>query len=149
MQDVFCELFELQREYLEHVRLALGNDSAHPRQGPILGLLLAMEGVSQVDLVRQLGVSAATVAVSIARLERLGYVRRERNQRNQRANVLALTEEGRAQAERLQCAISQTCGDALAGIAEEDIARFTDLLMQMIRNLKNGMPGEDSRRQSR
>ncbi|HNW85467.1 MAG TPA: MarR family winged helix-turn-helix transcriptional regulator [Candidatus Limiplasma sp.] len=138
MQDVFGALFELQREYLEHVRHALGDDSAHPRQGPILGLLLAADGVSQADLMRKLGVSAATVAVSVARLERLGYVRRERNQRNQRANVLALTEAGRAQAERLQQAICLTCGDALEGIAEEELACFTQVLAQMTRNLKCG-----------
>jgi len=135
MEDVFAALFELQREYLERIRLALGNDSAHPRQGPILGLLLAMDGVSQADLVRNLGVSAATVAVSIARLERLGYVRRERNLHNQRANVLALTEEGRIQAQKLQSAMCTACSCALYGISETDLKEFALLLARMTDNL--------------
>lgn len=135
MENVFSVLFELQREYLEHVRQALGSDSAHPRQGPILGLLLAMDGVSQADLVRRLGVSAATVAVSIARLERLGYVQRERNLHNQRANVLALTEEGRVQAQKLQTAMCAACSQALYGISEKDRKEFAALIARMADNL--------------
>lgn len=136
MGDVFGGLFELQREYLEQVRLALGGDGAHPRQGPILGLLLSMDGLSQADLVRRLGVSAATVAVSIARLERLGYVRRERNQHNQRANVLELTEAGRAQAHKLQAAMCVACAEAISGIADDDLAALSALIARMTDNLR-------------
>lgn len=136
MRDVFSALFELQREYLEHVRQTLGSDSAHPKQGPILALLLAMDGVSQADLMRSLGVSAATVAVSISRLERLGYVRRERNQRNQRANVLALTDAGREQAQKLQAAMREACQLALDNISQAEMAAFSATLDHMAANLR-------------
>ena len=135
MRDVFEGLFELQRAYLDYVRQGLCAQDAHPRQGPILVLLLAMNGASQAELVRSLNVSAATVAVSVARLERLGYVRRERNQQNQRANALALTESGREQANRLQTAMRDACAQALRGLNEEDLTRLSTLLACMTDNL--------------
>ena len=95
-------MFRLQHVFFEAVRSQLDGAEVHPRQGPILGLLLHRDGISQADLVREMHVSAATVAVSISRLEKLGYVTRVRNQRNQRANVLALTDQGRKEAMRLE-----------------------------------------------
>ena len=136
MTDVIEAMFNLQRQYLEYVREHLGSESAHPRQGPILQLLMTMDGVSQADLMRKLGVSAATVAVSIARLERLGYVKRERNQRNQRANILALTAEGRQQAQRLQVAMIQACDTALRGLTEDDRNHFINITARMAENLR-------------
>lgn len=143
MRDIFTELFELQREYLEHVRRSLDADSAHPKQGPILGLLLAMDGVSQADLVRRLNVSAATVAVSIARLEKLGLVHRERNQQNQRANVLELTPAGRVQAQKLQQAMCSAAKLALDGVTEAEMQLLGGLLSKIAFNLKEAASAKD------
>lgn len=107
------------RLYFDSVRVQLGGDmNVHPRQGPVLALLMSGDGLSQAELARRLHVSAATVAVSVARLERLGYVRREKNSQNQRANVLMLTETGRREAEVLQ--------EALARVQEAATRDFTD-----------------------
>ena len=136
MRDVFDTLFELQRAYLDCVRQGLQAEDAHPRQGPILALLLAMDGASQAELVRKLNVSAATVAVSVARLERLGLVRREKNQHNQRANALALTPHGREQAERLRAAMQRACGLALKDVPPEELIRMELLMRDMCDHLR-------------
>lgn len=135
MQDFFQKLFTLRQEYLDCVRHEMSGMGAHPRQGPILGLLLSMDGASQADLVREMGVSAATVAVSLARLEKLGYVKRERNQQNQRANILALTLEGRLQAQRVQQAMEQAGMLAVAGLTDAECEQFAFLMQKMIDNL--------------
>lgn len=136
MRDVLDRLFELQRVYLDHVRQSLGADCAHPRQGPILCLLLKAEGVSQADLTRSLGVSAATVAISIGRLERLGYVRRQRNPHNNRAYLLSLTAEGRMQAERLRMAMRSAGETAALGISDAELAQFCTLMARLTDNLR-------------
>ncbi|MDD3411350.1 MAG: MarR family winged helix-turn-helix transcriptional regulator [Eubacteriales bacterium] len=129
-------LLELQRYYFDCLRGLLSEgDHAHPRQGPILALLLRMDGSSQAELVRQLGVSAATVAVSVARLERLGYVCRERNMHNQRANILRLTDEGRAEATRLENAMKNVSTTALEGFSDEEQQRLMGYFMRMKDNL--------------
>ena len=128
---------ELPKLYFDCLRRSLGhNEHAHPRQGPLLCLLLRMDGMSQADLVRELDVSAATVAVSLARLERLGYVQRERNMHNQRANVLRLTQKGREEAERMQQAMRQLCQEAIAGLSDEECALMHRIRRQMIENLR-------------
>ena len=127
---------ELPKLYFDCLRRCLGNDEhAHPRQGPMLCLLLRMDGMSQADLVRELDVSAATVAVSLARLERLGYVQRERNIHNQRANILRLTQKGREEAQRMQRAMHQLCRQAIAGLSEEECALMHGIGNRMIENL--------------
>ena len=137
MRDVFETLFELQRAYLDCVRQSLQAEDAHPRQGPILELLLAMDGASQAELVRKLNVSAATVAVSVARLERLGLVHREKNQHNQRANALALTPRGREQAERLRDAMQRACGLALQDVPQEELIRMETVMNDMCEHLRS------------
>lgn len=136
MRDVLDRVFELQRAYLDHMRQSLGADCAHPRQGPILCLLLQSEGVSQADLMRSLGVSAATVAISIGRLVRLGYVRRQRNPHNSRAYLLSLTADGRMQAERLRMAMRGAGEAAALGISDAELAQFCALLARLTDNLR-------------
>ena len=126
----------MQHVFFEAVRSQLEGTEVHPRQGPILGLLLHNDGISQADLVREMHVSAATVAVSISRLEKLGYVTRVRNQHNQRANALALTPHGREQAERLRAAMQRACGLALKDVPPEELIRMEILMRDMCDHLR-------------
>lgn len=136
-RGLFRHMFNLQRVFFECVRIRLGNDmSIHPKQGPIMGILLKNEGLSQADLVRELGVTAATVAVSISRLERLGYVRRERNEKNQRANVLSLTDEGRAEARKLETVLMEVRDAALKGFDDAELDQIMAYCGRMTRNLR-------------
>ncbi len=129
-------MFRLQHVFFEAVRSQLDGAEVHPRQGPILWLLLHRDGVSQADLVREMHVSAATVAVSISRLEKLGYVTRVRNQRNQRANVLALSDQGRKEAMRLEKLMLDIGQAAMEGLSESDQAMAARLFGQMGENIR-------------
>ncbi|MEA5016533.1 MAG: MarR family winged helix-turn-helix transcriptional regulator [Candidatus Limiplasma sp.] len=126
----------MQHVFFEAVRSQLDGAEVHPRQGPILGLLLHKDGISQADLVREMHVSAATVAVSLSRLEKLGYVTRARNERNQRANVLALTEQGRREAMRMEKLMLDIGRAALEGFSESDKAAAASLFGQMVENIR-------------
>ncbi|MEA5144820.1 MAG: hypothetical protein VB041_02130, partial [Candidatus Limiplasma sp.] len=74
---------------------------------------------------------------SIGRLERLGYVCRERNHRNQRAYVLALTPEGRRQAQTLQAAMQMACKAAACGMSDAELRQFMHTLYRMTDNLRS------------
>ena len=112
-------------------------DQVHPRQGPILGILLHGCGGSQADIVREMKVSAATVAVSVARLEKLGLVTRERNQQNQRANILRLTEKGREVAEQMEETMSEIGQIALEGFSPKERSVMEGYCNRMVQNLQN------------
>ena len=134
-QALFKSVLDLQHAFFESVRSQMGNAMVHPRQGPILSLLLHQQGLSQADLRREMKVSAATVAVSLARLEKLGFVTRERNQNNQRANVLTLTEKGEEAAIRLQGVMQRVGQAALEGFSEEELLALANFFQRMERNI--------------
>jgi MarR family transcriptional regulator, organic hydroperoxide resistance regulator len=66
--------------------------SAH--QAGILDHLDDVEGTSMLDLARHLGVTASTISLTADRLERGGYVRRERGKQDARRVDLRLTPAG-------------------------------------------------------
>jgi len=134
-ETLFKSVLGLQHAFFESVRSQMWDVPVHPRQGPILALLLHQQGLSQADLRREMKVSAATVAVSLSRLEKLGYVTRERNQSNQRANVLALTEKGEEAAMRLQEAMQQVRQAALTGFNEEELQKLANFFQRMEHNI--------------
>ncbi len=133
---IFKSVFGLQRMFFEAVRSQMEDADVHPRQGPILNLLLHRHAVSQADLMREMKVSAATVAVSLARLEKLGYVARERNQQNQRANVLTLTPEGRRKAESMHKLMHDIGLNALRDFTDEEKEVLRALCQRMEENLR-------------
>jgi len=49
--------------------------------------------------------------------------------------VLALTEEGRAQAQKMKAAMCAACSQALCGISEQDLMEFAVLIARMADNL--------------
>ncbi|MEG0493873.1 MAG: MarR family transcriptional regulator [Clostridia bacterium] len=130
-------IFQVQRTYFDCVRAIMGDDHhIHPRQGPIMGILLHNDGLSQADLVRRMNVTAATVAVSISRLEKLDYVKRVRNELNQRANVLALTSEGRKKAQMIEDTMLKVRDRAIAGLSNEDLDKMAGYCDRMYQNLR-------------
>lgn len=137
---VFGVMCHFQRAVFEKVRSLIGDQPLHPRQGPILAMILHNTGIGQAELVKKLNVSAATVAVSVARLEKLGLLTRERDLHNRRANVLCLTEAGREQAQRLENAMQEVQRIAFAGLADEELSHMGDCFERMLFNLQ----GDDS-----
>ncbi len=137
MEGLAASMLGIARLYFDCVSAQLGEaEHVHPRQAPILGMLLHNEGMSQADLARALKVTPATVAVSAARLERLGLICRRRNARNQRANVLALTQTGRAKAQRLLEAMEAVRLAAFEGFSEEELAQLDSYCARMTQNLR-------------
>lgn len=68
----------------------------HPGQDRLLSALWDEDGLAQSDLIRRLAVEPPTVTNTVTRLERAGFVRRERDPNNRRISRVFLTEAGRA-----------------------------------------------------
>lgn len=130
------QFMALHHTFFHCMHACVGSDHVHPRQGPILGLMLHHEGMSQADIVRKMNVSAATVAVSLARLEKLGLIIREKNQKNQRANVLQLTDAGKREAVHLQEAMDEISETALNGFTVHEMEVMEASCARMMQNLR-------------
>ena len=69
----------------------------HPEMRPMHGFVfqaIGPEGTTAVELGRRLGVSKQAAGKTVDALERLGYVRREPDRRDQRQKIVRLTARG-------------------------------------------------------
>ena len=77
-----------------HVRDEKKQNVISAHQASILDHLDDVEGTSMLDLARHMGVTASTMSLTADRLERGGYVRRERSRQDARRVDLRLTPAG-------------------------------------------------------
>lgn len=77
-----------------HVRDEKTKDIVSAHQASILDHLDDIEGISMLDLARHMGVTASTISLNADRLERGGYVHRERSKQDARRVHLRLTPAG-------------------------------------------------------
>ena len=77
-----------------HVRDEKTQNVISAHQASILDHLDDVEGTSILDLARHMGVTASTMSLTADRLERGGYVRRERSKQDARRVDLRLTSAG-------------------------------------------------------
>jgi len=69
----------------------------HPEMRPMHGFVfqaIGPEGTTAVELGRRLGISKQAAGKTVDALERLGYVRREPDRRDQRQKIVRLTARG-------------------------------------------------------
>lgn len=97
--------------------------------------LLAARGIAQGELGSLLGLEKSTVSRLAAGLERKGWLRRGRDEENQRFVRLYLTPEGRAVAGRLWRAWQSRQERILASLSAEERAGLAAGLRGLVRGL--------------
>lgn len=105
--------------------------------------LVAARGLAQGQLAGLLGLEKSTVSRLAAGLERKGWIRRGRDEENQRYVRLYLTPEGRAVAARIWQAWNSRQARILAALSEEERAGLSSGLRGLVRGLvAEGLLGE-------
>jgi DNA-binding MarR family transcriptional regulator len=105
--------------------------------------LVKARGIAQGELAGLLGLEKSTVSRLAAGLERKGWVRRGRDEGNQRYVRLYLTAEGGAVAARLWDAWQSRQARILAALTEEERAGLSAGLRGLVRGLAaEGLLGE-------
>ncbi len=90
---------------------------------------------SQRELARKMGLSPATIAVSLKPLERDGYVERCTDERDARRNLVSLTDKGRDAVKRCEEALRAVDRQMMLGFTAEECDTFSVFLERMIENL--------------
>jgi DNA-binding MarR family transcriptional regulator len=97
--------------------------------------LLTARGIAQGQLAALLGLEKSTVSRLAAGLERKGWLRRGRDEENQRFVRLYLTPQGRVIAARVWQAWQSRQARILAGLSAEERAGLTTGLRGLVRGL--------------
>jgi len=104
------------------------------RQGRSLGLC---QGVSQKDLVNELELTPATVAIMLKRMEKAGLVRRDSDLVDRRRMSVSITQKGLAlQLKALRC-IQTLNEESFRGFSASDKAELKRSLLRMRKNLES------------
>ncbi len=125
----------LHHLFFQCISKTVGNPFVHPGQAALLGCLLDKGTISQGELCRKLQVSAATVAVSLRRLEQQGMILRLRNPNDLREKLLRLTPLGIQTAKDIRIAVDKVQILAIEGFSKEELECLTGYLSRIVKNL--------------
>lgn len=106
-------------------------------QFPALLALYEQDGQTQRELVAQIDVEQATLANTLARMERDGLIVREDHPSDGRAKIIRLTDKARSlRTAATQAAMAQN-QLALSGLSEAERQTFIDLMQRVIGAMKH------------
>jgi len=91
--------------------------------------------VSQKDIARTMDVSAATVAVSLKKLEKGGYIKRETDEGDNRLNKIAITEKGNNIVEKSRKIFESANRKVFEGFTGEEKSALLVLIKKLNANL--------------
>lgn len=116
----------------------------HPGQMQFMGLLLAKDRCTQTELAKKLGISNASVGISVRRLEKAGLVKKSTDQSDLRATNIELTEKGRSFAVEAKKRVEEVLSIKYKGLTEKQIEDFHSVMIVIndnIQNYYNGLKG--------
>jgi DNA-binding MarR family transcriptional regulator len=103
---------------------------------PALLVLWEDDGLTQRKLIEQLDIEQPTMANTLARMERDGFIERRQDPDDGRAQRIWLTEAARALAGPATTAAKAVNTQALIGLAPNERATFLDLIRKAIASLQ-------------
>lgn len=103
-------------------------------QAKVMGTILwgPDEGCSIKEIAEKLRITSGAVSQIVDKVVHEGLVERIADSNDRRSVKITLSAEGRALHERLNQYFEQATGELMAGIPEEKIAVFNEVLTQMI-----------------
>lgn len=119
-----------QSKLFQHFQLRLAEFDITPGQSGLLMLIRDNSGVSQSALARAVGVERATLGQSVDVLVKRKLVFRARNDSDQRANAVRLTDAGQEYVDRLIPAIRAHEAEFASNLSKQDFGHLHKLLAQ-------------------
>jgi len=103
-----------------------------PAQSGILFLLKQKDGRTMTELGRAIAIDNATITGLVDRLERDGFVRRNKSARDRRALNVSITPEGVAEADRAKAIVKRVNESIKAGFSAGEVEAFKKILLNII-----------------
>lgn len=125
---------------------ALSGLKIYRGQPEILGYLINNGDCSQRELADALGVSPASIATSLKRMSKTGFIQRTADENDRRINRLQITELGKEAffAGKKEC--DKVDELMFNGFSEKEIADFSAMMLRIAENLSgDGVTVEDAR----
>ena len=130
------EIIRIGRGHRRLIENKIAELGIHPSQHHLL-MYLAKNGPStQCSIAQAMEISAATVAVSLKKLEKGKYIEKKTCPQDNRVNFISLTEKGEEVVRKSQELFDETDKEMFQGLTEEERTRFHEVLEHIIQNIK-------------
>ncbi len=130
--DAWIRGIRLHRKMVENT---VGKQGIHQAQHRLLMHLAKREWNSQKELAEHMGVSTATMTVSLKKLERGGYIKRVMIPDDNRYNQLEITVKGREVVKESSDMFNEIDEKMLEGFSEQERKQFLEYLQRINSNL--------------
>lgn len=130
----FIRIGKNHRSLLEH---CLNKNGLFRGQHQVLMCVWKNPGASQKELAGFHNVSTATIAVTLKKLEKGGYVRRIMDQEDNRSNKIGLTEKGTREVETSLKFFQTVEKDMLEGFSDSEKEDLYEYLERILSNLEH------------
>lgn len=127
------EIVRLHRTVLEH---RFSKTGVYRSQHQILMYVSDHPNASQKEIAERYKISTAAIAVSLKKLEKGGYIRREVDEKDNRYNQIDLTEKGRQIVDISQSIFGQVEEEMFDGFSGEDFEKLMEYLERVRKNLE-------------
>lgn len=136
------EVCRIAREHRKVVEKRVCSLGIHPSQHHFLMYISEHAACTQNSIAEAMGVSAATVAVTLKKLEGGGYIEKKISPGDGRSNRLALTAKGEEVVEQSKLLFDEVDRKMFEAVTEEEQEQLHFSMEKIIHNLKK-MESED------
>ncbi len=120
------------------VEMRMSDLNLHRSQHIMLACISSFsEPPTQRQIAEKLDISAATVAVTIKKLEAAGYLEKTQSDGDSRCNRIVLSEKGKEILIKAKDILSEIDSLMFVGISDKELTEFSECLEKIQKNLKS------------
>ena len=128
-------IIKIAREHRKIVEKRISDLGIHPSQHHFLMHIAKNGACTQNSIAEAMEISAATVAVSLKKLEKGGYIEKRISPEDNRSNLIALTEKGEDVVTKSKLLFEEIDRKMFESITEEQQEQLHKYMEQIINNL--------------
>ncbi len=137
---LFRALLDFMHEQGRATAILMAKTGTHHRQAMCLVFLSQHPDIKQAELAQLLRIEPATLSSMLQRMERAGFVARRRDEADQRAVLVALTDEGRAEIDRIGDLFSLLASESLSVFSPSEREALTETLTRLVAAQRETVP---------
>ena len=135
--SAFIVMHQLMHLSRYHAVLRMEDMELNPSQAGILFILNSHGRLSQRQLAQKIGITPPSMTVTLRKLEELGFIHKEPDEKDQRIIRIRLSEAGKECIEKLKSIMDEMEEILYQGFSVEEKLLFRQLLLAMRENLLN------------
>lgn len=131
------DFLRITREHRKILEKSISSLGIHPSQHHFLMHISLNGACTQNSIAEAMNISAATVAVSLKKLEKGGYIEKRISPEDNRSNLIALTEKGEDVVVKSKLLFEEIDQKMFESVTEEQQELLHKYMEQIINNLIN------------